>query len=235
MDIPDIELVVVNGPPATLSQLYQVNKLLNVPYFTYAVMVRFFLLRQMFGRAGRNGAPARAHLLYTSRQIKQIKDPSLSQFCGDACKENCRRQQLLISLGSKESIQGNAACCDDCTGGKVLSARLDVLVPPSLKRARKSKPVRDVNKNMEQMVREGLLKDKDKILEECPGFRILGGNFILSDAVIEELCLKAPFIESKSDLNGVLLLRPEHHERVFKVIWHVVSSAPPPPKKHRKK
>ena len=137
----------------------------------------------------------------------------------------------MVSLGSKESIQGNAACCDVCTGGKVPSARLDVLVPPSLKRARKSKSVCDVNKNMEQMLREELLKENNKILEECPGFRMLGGNFIFSDAVIEELCLKAPFI----DLNGILLLRPEHHERVFNVIWHIVSSAPPPPKKHRNK
>ena len=122
---------------------------------------------QMYGRAGRNGTPARAHLLYTSRQVKKIKDPSLNRFCGDACKENCRRQQLLVSLGSKESIQGDATCCDVCTGGRVLSARLDVLVPPSLKRARKSKPVRDINKNMKQMLREGLQKENDKILE-CP-------------------------------------------------------------------
>ena len=184
---------------------------------------------QMYGRAGRNGTLAHAHLLYTSRQIKKIIDPSLNQFCGDACKENSRRQQLLVSLGSKESIQGNAACCDVCTGSKLPSARLDVLVPLSLKRARKSKPVRDVNKNMKQMLREGLLKENDKILEECPGFRMLGGSFIFSDAVIEEFCLKAPFIESKDDLNGVLSLRPEHQEMVFNVIWHIVSSAPPPP------
>ena len=161
---------------------------------------------QMYGRAGRNGTLAHAHLLYTSRQIKKIIDPSLNQFCGDACKENSRRQQLLVSLGSKESIQGNAACCDVCTGSKLPSARLDVLVPLSLKRARKSKPVRDVNKNMKQMLREGLLKENDKILEECPGFRMVGGSFIFSDAVIEEFCLKAPFIESKDDLNGVLSL-----------------------------
>jgi len=106
------------------------------------------------------------------QQAVKKKNPSLNQFCGDACKENCR-QQLLVSLGSKESIEGNAACCDVCTGGKVPSARLDVLVPPSLKRARKSKPVRDINKNMEQMLTERLLKENDKILEECPGLCFL--------------------------------------------------------------
>ena len=66
-----------------------------------------------------------------------------------------------------------------------------MLVPPSLKHARKSKPVRDINKNMKQVLREGLQKENDKILE-CPV-----GNFILSDAVIEELCLKTPFITSQ--------------------------------------
>ena len=81
--------------------------------------------------------------------------------------------------------------------GKVPSARLDLLVPPSLKCARKSKPVRDINKNMEQMLREGLLKENDEILEECPGFRMLGGNFVFSDAVIEELCSKTPSLNPR--------------------------------------
>ena len=109
---------------------------------------------QMFGRAGRNGTPAHAHLLYTSRQLKQIKDPSLLKCCGDACKENCYRRELLFGLGSKELLQSNAACCDVCTGGKVPTARLDVLVPTSLKCARKPKPVRDVNKEMEQNLQQ---------------------------------------------------------------------------------
>ena len=46
---------------------------------------------------------------------------------------------------------------------------------------------------------------KVKILEECPGFRMLGGNFILPDATIEDLVLKAPFVVSKEDLDVLLL------------------------------
>ena len=91
----------------------------------------------MFGRAGRNGNPARAHLLYTNRQLQQIKDPSLSKFGGGENKENCRRRELLTGLGTTESLSSNVACCDVCTGGKVPSARLNILVPTSLKRARK--------------------------------------------------------------------------------------------------
>lgn len=55
---------------------------------------------------------------------------------------------------------------------------------------------------------------------------------VFSDAVIEGFCSKAPFIESKDDLNGILLLRPEHHESVS-CDMAIVSSAPPPSKKHQ--
>ena len=87
---------------------------------------------------------------------------------------------------------------------------------------------------MVQLLTEGLEKEKEKILEECPGFRMHGGNFILSGATVKDLCSKAPFIESKDDLKDIALLRPEYRDRVFNVIWDIVSSAPPPEKKQRK-
>lgn len=88
---------------------------------------------------------------------------------------------------------------------------------------------------MEQKLTAALVKEKDKILEEFPGFRILSGNFILSDAAIEELVLKAPFVVSKEDLNDVLLLRPEYRDRFLNVIWDILLTAPPPNKKQRKR
>ena len=41
-------------------------------------------------------------------------------------------------------------------GGKVPTARLDILVPTSLKHARKPKPVRDVNKGLKERLTAGL-------------------------------------------------------------------------------
>ena len=184
---------------------------------------------QMFGCVGRNGGPARAHLLYTSRQLKQLKDPSLLKCCGDPCKENCYHRELMIGIGSKELLRSNTACCDAYTGGKVPSARL---VPTSLKRARKPKPVRDVSKLKERLT-AGLLNERDKILEECSGFRMLGGNSILPDATIEDLVLKASFVVSKEDLD-VLLPRPEYRDSFYNAMWDVASTAPPPTKKWRK-
>ena len=73
---------------------------------------------QMFGCAERNGSPAYAHLLYTSRQLKQVKAHHF-KCCGDAWKENWYSRELLIGLGSKELLLSNAACYDTC----ILEAR----------------------------------------------------------------------------------------------------------------
>jgi len=59
----------------------------------------------MFGRAGRNGFHCRAHLLYTTEQLKRVKDPFLSRFCGVQEKENCRRSIVLQGIGSRECIR----------------------------------------------------------------------------------------------------------------------------------
>ena len=87
---------------------------------------------------------------------------------------------------------------------------------------------------LEQKLAAALVKEKDKILEEFPGFRMLGENFILSDAAIEQLVLKAPFVVCTQDLNDILLLRSEYRDRFFNVIWDILLTAPPPNKKRRK-
>ena len=66
----------------------------------------------------------------------------------------------MIGLGSKEVLLlSNTACCDANTGGKVPSARLDILVPTSLKRARKPKPVHDASKELKERLTAGLLNE----------------------------------------------------------------------------
>ena len=62
---------------------------------------------------------------------------------------------------------------------------------------------------------------------------MIGTGFVLSDATIVELCDRATTIMSKEDLNGVILLRPEYCERLFRVIRQIVSCAPSPKKKNK--
>lgn len=210
IDIPDVEIVVVNGPPDSLAQLYQ-----------------------MYGRAGRNGCLARAHLLYTARQARQLKDTSLKCFASEASNENCRRKEMLISLGSSESVMSSARCCDICSGNVVPSSRLDVMVPTALRRPRKPRAVRYITSEMGDVLKQTLLEEREKLLEEFPGFKMIGRSFILSDKTIDELCKLSTSLSSVEDLNGIVTLRRELRSRIFSKIMDVISCAPSPKKKQR--
>ena len=103
------------------------------------------------------------------------------------------------------------------------SARLDILVPTHMTRHRKPKAVRAISAAMGNAVKMALVQERKSILEQCPGFKMLGCSFILSDKTIAELCALAPSLTSVDDLNGVATLRPEHR---YRAIIDVVSLAP---------
>ena len=233
MDIPDIEVVVVNGPPDTLAQLYQVYRLFT-SISRASKNYHTFLCFQMFGRAGRNGCLARAHLLYTTRQARLLRDPSLKCFASEGSNENCRRKEMLMSLDSSESVVSSAACCDICSGSSVPSSRLDLLVPMSLKRPRKPKPVRHITDDMADTLKLALFREREKLMNEFPGYKMMGSSFFLSDNTIRELCNIATTVRSVDDLNSIVSLRPELKNRFFHVLWDTVSCAPSPKKKQRK-
>ena len=186
MDIPDVELVVVNGLPDTLTQLYQVaNSNFNwstpcsLHMFTCSCIYTSHFHVQMFGRAGRDGHQARAHLLYTTQETKRISDCSLMMFTCEANEENCRRKEMLLGLGSKESISSNGACCDICSGGTVPSSRLDILVPKPQKQVRKAKSVRHITDDVKKAVREALIVERERIVNEFSGFRMIGLSLLI--------------------------------------------------------
>ena len=63
-------------------------------------MLSVDLFTQLFGRAGRNGSVARAHLFYTVRKQAK-KDQGLNSFITSG--ENCRRKCLLNCLGDSST------------------------------------------------------------------------------------------------------------------------------------
>ena len=60
------------------------------------------------------------------------------------------------------------------------------------------------------MVQEGR-----NILEQSPGYQMLGCNFIMSDKTIVDLCTLAASVTSVADLNEVVTLRAEIRKRIF--------------------
>ena len=87
----------------------------------------------MFGRAGRSGGAAQAHLFYLTRQAEKLKDPSLQCFSSQGGSESCGHQQMLRLLGSSECVASSGTCCDTCSGNVVPYGRLDFLVPSPVK------------------------------------------------------------------------------------------------------
>ena len=128
----------------------------------------------MIGRAGRNGCPARAHILCTTRKTK---DPLLTALTANE-KENCRRRSIMRGLGSSEDTSRNDACCDNC--GEGILSRLNFLKNVPARRNKKRKPVRTVDQAIEQKLKVALLEEREKILMEEPGYRMLGVEFVLS-------------------------------------------------------
>ena len=187
----------------------------------------------MFGRAGRNGFHSRAHLLFTTEQLKRVKDPFLSRFCGVQEKENCRRSIVLQGIGSRERVHLNTGCCDRCSSSHIPCTRLDILVPTPPPKGRRCVRLREIDAPLKRKLRVGLLAERDRVLQEIPEYQMLGANFVCSEPLIEELCDKAAFIRTKEDMDDMFCLRPELHSRFFDTIWKLVSSAPPPCKRRR--
>ena len=184
----------------------------------------------MFGRAGRNGCLARAHLFYTTRHARLLRVPSLKCFACEGSSENCRRKEML-KAGCSESVVTSTACCDICSGIRAPSARLDFLVTMPMKRPRKPKPVRHITAGMADTLKLALFCERERIMNEFPGYKMMGSSFLLSDNTITELCDLATTLRSVNDLNSILSLRPELKNRL---LWDFVSFAPSPQEKRRK-
>lgn len=63
-----------------------------------------------------------------------------------------------------------------------------------------------------------LIDEREKILREEPGYGILGCEFVLSTLCISQICEKPPFITSEEELHDLQTLRPEYHDRIYRLV-----------------
>ena len=114
MDIPDVEVVIVYGTPSSISQLYQV---LSINKFHRCSIVKLNLIAQLFGRAGRDGSKAQAHLFYN--KTKKLVDKKVYKFYDPKANPKvCRRKVLLEGVGG-EYGGGLELCCDVCSASPI--------------------------------------------------------------------------------------------------------------------
>ena len=65
-------------------------------------------------------------------------------------------------------------------------------------------------------------------MQEMPGMQIFGANFIFPEKTISALCSQSSTYSTASDIQIYGFNRLDIKERLFNVIYEVVSHAPPP-------
>ena len=182
---------------------------------------------QLCGRAGRGGSSSRAHLFYSTRQ-KNV-DADIQRFCTE--KENCRRKNLILSMGSHEEIHREMACCDICSS---IPASLSILPKRCRDVQQKRRTAqRHIDDDLEKQLKDRLLEERDAFMQDHPNYLMIGCDFICSTAMIDDICKNARFITSKESLSTTYDILPDMKDKLYKSIEELLVNAPKPLKKRK--
>ena len=187
----------------------------------------------MFGRAGRGGNSARAHLFFSTKQ--KLVDKDVREFCQS--KENCLRASILRLIGNTVAVETSSPCCSNCSSssGVVVPQKLQVIEakPTADPKRKKRKAYWSTSKDLEDEIKRRLKEERTKFIIDHPSFLIVGEMAVCPDCVIDCVCRDARFVKSKQDLSTVSGLRSELQDAFLHVIDDVMSTSPINAKKQR--
>ena len=114
-------------------------------------------------------------------------------------------------------------CCDVCSPQAIKSCdRLDVLKVGKVICRKKRVAVRVVNEELSKTLKEQLVAERDRYLEDNPCFCSVGASFVCPDVTIDELCSQVEYIHTSSDIS-LFGVRSDLKDIFFKVISSVLS------------
>ena len=174
----------------------------------------------MFGRAGRNGSKAQAHLFYSNK--KKGVDKKLQAFYDPkATPRVCRRKILLEGVGGACS-GGLSLCCDVCSSSaSPTDLTVDFFESSTTATKPRRKVVRKVTKDMQESLRLRLLAERDNFDN---GFSMIGSSFLCPDSTVAEVCAQAKFVDTIDDIR-LFGIRPELKKHFFNSILDVCDCA----------
>ena len=114
--------------------------------------------------------------------------------------------------GRFSNPNGVEVCCDVCTPKAIDSS--DILQPSPCTRAVPRKAVREISEELKEAMTSRLSKERELILDENPGLRIFGRDFIYPDQTISLLCKEACYITSPSDLSFLWYWATQHSRKI---------------------
>lgn len=164
----------------------------------------------MFGRAGRDGSKAQAHLFYNNK--KKGVDKKLQKFYDPkATPRVCRRKALLEGVGGEYS-GGLDLCCDVCSSSaSPIDLTMDFLESGATVTKPRRKVVRKVTKDMQESLRLRLLAERDSFDNR---FNMIGSSFMCPDSTVVEVCAQAKFVDTIDDIR-FFGIRPELKKHFF--------------------
>ena len=87
--------------------------------------------------------------------------------------------------------------------------------------------MRRVGKVTTEQLRLRLVAEREKLMSEHPGYRMIGADFVCFDAAIGELCQQAKYCNNIDDVD-TYHIRPKFRDRIFNVLMETVSTELPP-------
>ena len=135
----------------------------------------------------------------------------------------------MRGLGSSEAItEGGGLCCDVCSSSLKLKppSVVDLLQPMKMTRKRTVNS-RKLSDDLIKDLRERLLVERQVIVSEEPGYKMLGVDLVCPVSIIEEICDRATELKSIENLKSMHGVRPEFYSRFLRVVTDVSYQLPP--------
>ena len=132
-------------------------------------------------------------------------DPEIKAFCDN--KENCLRRTILRSIGDSSPITATIiGCCRHCdASAKSFEAHYPKLIICSAYRGSKRRRVAawDVTESLERNLKDKLLQERCRYIQDHPAFLFLGEEAVCPDCVIQDICTESRFIKTKEDMSSI--------------------------------
>ena len=108
----------------------------------------------------------------------------------------------MKSFGSSEVLSAGspAMCCDVCLPHPLCDATTNIFRHVAMRQRPRRVMIRTVSTSQCKGLQRALEEERDVILANDVGYRMLGKGVVLPTASIVELCKQAKYIKSESDI-----------------------------------
>ena len=123
---------------------------------------------------------------------------------------------------------GGTGCCDTCLkkcDTEVPFCEIPLVDGRVKENKSRRSAVKQVSAVLQTELKENLLCERDRIMEENPAFNMLGVSFVCSNSIINNLCKDAKFYQSERDIN-LFGIRPEYRKRLSNIVLNTIHDAP---------